>query len=329
MGRAPCCTKEERLNRGPWTATEDDLLTKCIQAHGEGRWRSVPKIAGLLRCGKSCRLRWVNYLKPDIKRGNITPDEDDLIIRLHSLLGNRWSLIAGRLPGRTDNEIKNYWNTHLSKRHQMRRAGFDDDRPHNIDNRRKLAITRSSPHTQQGLKKRITRARKCNSHNQGESSSTWKARIEAAAERPKIYLPKPCRVQRPPSALLWRSSFETRTQLGAIIRPQYYMQQGGVEEGSLVFDKEPPKGVHNEGSIFKDARRDEEDDDAGGIGCLVGDPEDATFINGSDLGCETPMPVIDNTLDKLYEEYLQLLNTTKEDEEDPMELYSFAESVLV
>lgn len=74
---------------------------------------------GLLRCGKSCRLRWMNYLRPDIKRGNITADEDDLIIKLHALLGNRWSLIAGRLPGRTDNEIKNYWNSHLSKRLAM------------------------------------------------------------------------------------------------------------------------------------------------------------------------------------------------------------------
>lgn len=72
--------------------------------------------AGLLRCGKSCRLRWMNYLRPDIKRGNISSDEEDLIIRLHSLLSNRWSLIAKRLPGRTDNEIKNYWNSHLSKR---------------------------------------------------------------------------------------------------------------------------------------------------------------------------------------------------------------------
>uniref|UniRef100_A0A6N2M7N4 MYB transcription factor n=1 Tax=Salix viminalis TaxID=40686 RepID=A0A6N2M7N4_SALVM len=101
---------------GPWTTKEDTLLINYIQAHGEGHWRSLPKKAGLLRCGKSCRLRWMNYLRPDIKRGNITPDEDDLIIRLHSLLGNRWSLIAGRLPGRTDNEIKNYWNSHLSKR---------------------------------------------------------------------------------------------------------------------------------------------------------------------------------------------------------------------
>lgn len=71
---------------------------------------------GLLRCGKSCRLRWKNYLQPGIKRGNITTDEEDLIIHLHSLLGNRWSLIARRLSGRTDNDIKNHWNTHLRKR---------------------------------------------------------------------------------------------------------------------------------------------------------------------------------------------------------------------
>ncbi|GAV68699.1 Myb_DNA-binding domain-containing protein [Cephalotus follicularis] len=115
MGRAPCCSKVG-LHRGSWTNREDTLLTEYIQEHGEGHWKSMPKKAGLLRCGKSCRLRWVNYLRPNIKRGNITPDEEELIIRLHSLLGNRWSLIAGRLPGRTDNEIKNHWNSHLSKR---------------------------------------------------------------------------------------------------------------------------------------------------------------------------------------------------------------------
>ncbi|KAK1272637.1 Transcription factor MYB12 [Acorus gramineus] len=115
MGRAPCCAKVG-LHRGPWTAKEDALLIQYIHSHGEGNWKALPKEAGLLRCGKSCRLRWLNYLRPDIKRGNITPEEDDLIIRLHSLLGNRWSLIAGRLPNRTDNEIKNYWNCHLSKK---------------------------------------------------------------------------------------------------------------------------------------------------------------------------------------------------------------------
>ncbi|XP_054799634.1 transcription factor MYB123-like [Prosopis cineraria] len=117
MGRGSCCSeKGEVLKRGAWTVQEDKLLTSYIMAHGEGKWTHVPKAAGLNRSGKSCRLRWLNYLRPDIKRGNITSDEEDLIIRLHKLLGNRWSLIAGRIPGRTDNEIKNYWNTTLSKK---------------------------------------------------------------------------------------------------------------------------------------------------------------------------------------------------------------------
>ncbi|XP_020258423.1 transcription factor MYB6-like [Asparagus officinalis] len=115
MGRKPCCSKVG-LNKGAWTAMEDKILANYINTHGEGKWRSLPKIAGLQRCGKSCRLRWLNYLRPGIKRGNISHDEEDLIIRLHKLLGNRWSLIAGRLPGRTDNEIKNYWNTTLGRR---------------------------------------------------------------------------------------------------------------------------------------------------------------------------------------------------------------------
>lgn len=115
MGRSPCCEKAH-TNKGAWTKEEDQRLIAYIKAHGEGCWRSLPKAAGLLRCGKSCRLRWMNYLRPDLKRGNFTADEDDLIIKLHSLLGNKWSLIAARLPGRTDNEIKNYWNTHIRRK---------------------------------------------------------------------------------------------------------------------------------------------------------------------------------------------------------------------
>ncbi|XP_057430642.1 transcription repressor MYB5-like [Lotus japonicus] len=111
----PCCSKVG-LKRGPWTPEEDEVLASFIRKEGEGRWRTLPKRAGLLRCGKSCRLRWMNYLRPSVKRGQIAPDEEDLILRLHRLLGNRWSLIAGRIPGRTDNEIKNFWNTHLSKK---------------------------------------------------------------------------------------------------------------------------------------------------------------------------------------------------------------------
>ncbi|XP_052202855.1 MYB-like transcription factor 4 [Diospyros lotus] len=115
MGRSPCCEKAH-TNKGAWSKEEDERLIAYIQAHGEGCWRSLPKAAGLLRCGKSCRLRWINYLRPDLKRGNFTVEEDELIIKLHTLLGNKWSLIAARLPGRTDNEIKNYWNTHIRKK---------------------------------------------------------------------------------------------------------------------------------------------------------------------------------------------------------------------
>ncbi|KAG6509142.1 myb-related protein Zm38-like [Zingiber officinale] len=115
MVRSPCCEKAH-TNKGTWTKEEDQRLIAHIKAHGEGRWRSLPKAAGLLRCGKSCRLRWINYLRPDLKRGNFTEEEDALIIHLHSRLGNKWSLIAGRLPGRTDNEIKNYWNTHIKRK---------------------------------------------------------------------------------------------------------------------------------------------------------------------------------------------------------------------
>ncbi|KAM5570446.1 transcription factor MYB3-like [Rosa sericea] len=113
--RKPCCEKTE-MTKGAWSIQEDQKLIDYIQKHGEGCWNSLPKAAGLRRCGKSCRLRWINYLRPDLKRGSFGEDEEDLIIRLHTLLGNRWSLIAGRLPGRTDNEVKNYWNSHLKKK---------------------------------------------------------------------------------------------------------------------------------------------------------------------------------------------------------------------
>ncbi|ONK57073.1 uncharacterized protein A4U43_C10F16330 [Asparagus officinalis] len=125
MGRTPCCDKQLGLKRGPWTPEEDKVLVDYIQANGHGSWRSLPKLAGLQRCGKSCRLRWANYLRPDIKRGPFTEDEQKSIIQLHGIVGNKWSAIAAQLPGRTDNEIKNFWNTHLKKR--LQRMGINPD----------------------------------------------------------------------------------------------------------------------------------------------------------------------------------------------------------
>ncbi|XP_052176721.1 myb-related protein 306-like [Diospyros lotus] len=114
MGRIPCCAKDG-VKKGPWTPEEDVNLVSYIQKHGSGNWRSVPTNAGLRRCSKSCRLRWTNYLRPGIKCGNFTKREDKLIISLQALLGNRWATIVSYLPQRTDNDIKNYWNTHLKK----------------------------------------------------------------------------------------------------------------------------------------------------------------------------------------------------------------------
>ncbi|XVF62397.1 hypothetical protein PTKIN_Ptkin09bG0004300 [Pterospermum kingtungense] len=103
------------LRRGPWTVEEDFKLINYIATHGEGRWNSLARCAGLKRTGKSCRLRWLNYLRPDVRRGNITLEEQLMILELHSRWGNRWSKIAQHLPGRTDNEIKNYWRTRVQK----------------------------------------------------------------------------------------------------------------------------------------------------------------------------------------------------------------------
>nr|AYE54695.1 MIXTA1 [Torenia fournieri] len=122
MGRAPCCDKAG-LKKGPWTPEEDQKLLAFIEEHGHGSWRALPVKAGLQRCGKSCRLRWTNYLRPDIKRGKFSLQEEQTIIQLHALLGNGWSAIATHLPKRTDNEIKNYWNTHLKKR--LAKMGID------------------------------------------------------------------------------------------------------------------------------------------------------------------------------------------------------------
>ncbi|XVE64641.1 hypothetical protein DITRI_Ditri07aG0116700 [Diplodiscus trichospermus] len=266
MGRAPCCSKVG-LHRGPWTATEDTLLVNYIQGHGEGHWRSLPKRAGLLRCGKSCRLRWMNYLRPDIKRGNITSDEDDLIIRLHSLLGNRWSLISKRLPGRTDNEIKNYWNSHLSKRAQKSET--------NSKTSKEATITSN-------CKDKKTRETKQENKDKPESTT-------ATTMTTKVHQPKAIRVS--PFSVITRSS-----SLDSMISGSSSCGSEGNEGANDNFCS----GIAGASATAHSEKAMVCDEDLQEIFPHYGF-DAATFLDATPVGDDS------NMLDDIFEEYQQLL----------------------
>ncbi|XP_055834628.1 transcription factor MYB36-like [Solanum dulcamara] len=135
MGRAPCCDKAN-VKRGPWSLEEDTKLKDFIHKFGTaGNWIALPKKAGLKRCGKSCRLRWLNYLRPNIKHGDFSDEEDRVICNLYANIGSRWSIIAAQLPERTDNDIKNYWNTKLKKKLMGLIIPNNNNNPNNYQNK--------------------------------------------------------------------------------------------------------------------------------------------------------------------------------------------------
>ncbi|GAA0148537.1 DNA-binding transcription factor [Lithospermum erythrorhizon] len=284
MGKAPCCSKVGLL-RGPWSSKEDMLLTNYIQTHGEGQWRNLPKKAGLLRCGKSCRLRWMNYLRPGIKRGNITSDEEDLIIRLHKLLGNRWSLIAGRLPGRTDNEIKNYWNTHLIKR--LRNEGIEP-KPDKIakkkrkDSKKKARVDSATSNANKKMKV---------SSDEGSNNEDEVAKI-------KVFVPKAIRVcpasssnNTVDSVLSSSSSHEINDG-----------KDGKIDEGGKMDEGSWSQLGNDEDSYFDWPMIELQDSNYSTVPLCVDD--DQVLIEGCHFLLEDSMP---NMLEQVYDEYFQLL----------------------
>ncbi|MCO5564564.1 hypothetical protein L7F22_018228 [Adiantum nelumboides] len=104
------------MRKGLWSPEEDEKLKRCISKYVNGSWNDIAKKAGLQRCGRSCRQRWLNHLRPGLRKDKFSKDEVKQVMELQARLGNRWSEIAGHLVGRTDNEVKNLWNTVIKRR---------------------------------------------------------------------------------------------------------------------------------------------------------------------------------------------------------------------
>ncbi|XP_057425023.1 transcription factor MYB2-like isoform X2 [Lotus japonicus] len=211
MARNMVCgvTEDDGWRKGPWTAEEDRLLIEYVTLHGEGRWNSVARLTGLKRNGKSCRLRWVNYLRPDLKKGHITPQEESVILELHA----RWSTIARNLPGRTDNEIKNYWRTHFKKR------------PKNPSNAAEKAKTRPLMRQQYRLQRQNLKQQQVQQQQQLQFNLDMKGIINLL-EKNDPYIPQETQEM----VNMYPSTPEQRGYLDSMLNGNFSAQESSDEE---------------------------------------------------------------------------------------------------
>lgn len=120
---------ESRLaaSKGSWSVEEDEKLTQLVGSFGPKSWSTIATFFST-KAGKQCRERWHNHLNPDISKSKFTEEEDQILISSHRIFGNRWALIAKHLPGRTDNCIKNRWNSTIRRRIKLESSETKSDR---------------------------------------------------------------------------------------------------------------------------------------------------------------------------------------------------------